>query len=473
MKIRLVNPGLLLALLTGLLPTGRAAAQTFANLHNFTGGTNGANPMSGLIISSGVLYGTTTEMTAGSTNGGTVFKLNADGTGFTNLCEFTDLGPRAVYGFMPQAGLLLSGNTLYGSTSGDNGSGGSTLFAINTDGTDLKNLHGFSENGPDGDDPWGVLVLSGQTLYGTAVQGGVYENGTVFKINTGGTGYHTLLSFTNAASPYAGLVVAGNLLFGTTQGDGAAGNGTVFVVNTNGTGFTNLHSFTATLGTLATNGDGTVPNAGLLLSGGVLYGATAGGGLLGGGTLFALNVDGTGFTNLHLFYVLGGGGAVPNGLILAGGALYGTTATGGTNGTGTVFTLGTNGSGFKTLYEFSARSTSAPYTTNRDGATPMAGLLWSSNTLYGTTVGGGSLGDGTVFSLTLPDSTPRLNIVRSGPQIVLSWPTNAAGFTLRSTTNLAPPAVWSTVVPARVVVNGEYVVTNSISGPRRYYQLSQ
>jgi hypothetical protein len=55
----------------------------------------------------------------------------------------------------------------------------------------------------------------------------------------------------------------------------------------------------------------------------------------------------------------------------------------------------------------------------------------------------------------------------------LTWPTNAAGFTLQSTTNLVSPAVWSTVSPGPVVVNGQNAVTNPVSGTQNFYRLSQ
>ena len=49
----------------------------------------------------------------------------------------------------------------------------------------------------------------------------------------------------DGANPRAGLILSGNTLYGTAVGGGSSGNGTVFAVNTDGTGFTNLHSFTA------------------------------------------------------------------------------------------------------------------------------------------------------------------------------------------------------------------------------------
>jgi hypothetical protein len=55
----------------------------------------------------------------------------------------------------------------------------------------------------------------------------------------------------------------------------------------------------------------------------------------------------------------------------------------------------------------------------------------------------------------------------------LTWPTNPAGFTLQSATNLVSPAFWSTNSPAPVVINGQNAVTNPITGPQQFYRLVQ
>jgi hypothetical protein len=68
---------------------------------------------------------------------------------------------------------------------------------------------------------------------------------------------------------------------------------------------------------------------------------------------------------------------------------------------------------------------------------------------------------------------PRLTIVHSGANVVLRWPTNYAGFTLQSATNLVPPAAWSTVSPGPVIVSGQNTVTNSASSTKKFYRLSQ
>src|SRR6266850_1525513 len=131
-------------------------------------------------------------------------------------------------------------------------------------------------------------------------------------------------------------------------------------------------------------------------------------------------------------------------LILSGNILYGTASGGGSSGDGAVFSVSTDGTGFANLYSFTTVSGIFPSITNSDGANPNSGLILSGNTLYGTARIGGSSGCGTVFSLSLP--LPQLTIAPYGANLVLKWPTNA-GFTLQSTTNLFSPVAWTAVSP--------------------------
>src|ERR1035441_6538690 len=191
----------------------------------------------------------------------------------------------------------------------------------------------------DGFEPSGSLILAGNTLYGTAWQGGSNGNGTVFAISTSGTVFTNLHSFSAEATnslgrhtnsdgynPSASLVLSGNTLYGTASAGGTNSCGTVFAINTNGTSFTNLHSFTATSGSLLTNSDGATPVASLILSGNTLYGTASAGGTNGCGTVFAINTNGAGFTVLHTFaattvpypYTNSGGANPHGGLLLAG-----------------------------------------------------------------------------------------------------------------------------------------------------------
>ena len=122
------------------------------------------------------------------------------------------------------------------------------MFKVNTDGTGFAVLKSFT--GTDGSGPGLGLVLSGGTLYGTTHNGGSSGYGTVFKVNTDCTGFAVLKNFTgiDGAYPHAGLVLSGGTLYGTTWGGGGSGYGTVFMVNADGTGFAVLRSFTGSDG---------------------------------------------------------------------------------------------------------------------------------------------------------------------------------------------------------------------------------
>src|SRR5258707_397901 len=58
----------------------------------------------------------------------------------------------------------------------------------------FTNLYGFT-GGNDGGAPSASLILSGNTLYGTASGGGSSGNGTVFAVNTDGSGFANLYEF--------------------------------------------------------------------------------------------------------------------------------------------------------------------------------------------------------------------------------------------------------------------------------------
>jgi uncharacterized repeat protein (TIGR03803 family) len=467
-----------LAVWTGLsmIFVARLTAQTFTTLHSFTAVHNntnadGANPVCKLVVSGNSLYGA--ALYGGSSNNGTVFAVNTNGTGFTNLYSFKGGND----GADPRGGLVFSSNSLFGITvyGGSNNFG--AIFKVNTDGTGFTNLYSFG-GGSDGGYPFGGLVLSGETLYGTTEYGGAWSNGVVFAINTDGTGFTNLYNFTalknntnnDGSSPLDGLILSGNILYGTTYLGGSFGAGTVFAVDTNGAGFTNLYSFKG-------GSDGRKPAGGVILSGHTLYGTTEYGGSSSNGTIYAINTNGTGFTNLYNFKALNNftnsDGANPYaGLVLSGDRLYGTALMGGA-GSGTLFAVNTDGSGFTNLYTFTALNNF----TNSDGANPGGQLILVDNALYGTAEYGGVHGGifgGTVFRLSLaPVSPPQLTIARSGTNVVLTWPAGAAGFTLQSATNVISSASWNTVSPGPIVLNSLNTVTNPITGVRMFYRLSQ
>jgi len=453
-KLQLVP---VLVILLNLPLPGRLAGQTFTTLYHFTRGTDGANPQAGVILSGGVLYGT--AYSGGGSSQGTVFKINTNGTGFATLHSFAGGSD----GANPSAGLILLSNSLYGTTVYRGSSNAGSVFKVRVNGAGFTNLYGFT-GGSGGANPRAGFILSDATLYGTAYHSSPGA-GTVFAVNTDGTGFTNLYGFAGAgdgANPQATLVLSSNTLYGTTQSAGLFSAGTVFAINTDGTGFNTLYGFSG--------GDGANPTAGLTLSGDTLLGTTQNGGNAGLGTIFAIRSDGAFFNSLYSFTGVNDGANPSAGLILAGDTLYGTTTSGGGSGKGTIFAINTDGTGFKTLYSFTA--TTGTFGVNSDGANPLAGLIRCGNVLYGTASVGGRYGNGTIFSLTVP-LPPQLTIMAAAPNVILSWPTNFMGFTLESTTNLLSPAVWSPVSPLPVVVNGQYTLTNAISGWQEFYRLVQ
>jgi uncharacterized repeat protein (TIGR03803 family) len=309
----------------------------------------------------------------------------------------------------------LSRRTLYGTTAEGGNAGCGTIFKVNTDGTGFTVLHQFTAGGSnaplnmDGARPMARLLLSAHTLYGTAQRGGNNE-GTVFKVNTDGTGFVTLHMFAglggpdltnqDGAFPQANLALLGNMLYGTAWGGGDGGHGTVFKLNTDGEGFAVLHSFTKGRGNdngHTSNADGAWPEAGLVISGDKLYGTTREGDVPGNGTVFKLNTDGAGFGVLHSFTAHGhshpditnNDGESPQGMILSGHTLYGIASESGSRFWGTVFKMNTDGTHFKVLHDFDGN----------DGSHPLADQVMSGDTLYGAANFGGGRDGGTVFKV--------------------------------------------------------------------------
>jgi uncharacterized repeat protein (TIGR03803 family) len=312
---------------------------------------------------------------------------------------------------------------LYGTTSqGGYGSSG-VAFKVRPDGSYFAILHNFGELADDGDNPATALTQGrdGQ-IYGVTEYGGRSSAwggyGTIFKLNTNGTTYTVLYRFNtndtdtvDSQNPAGALIQASDgTLYGTTYGgpwestnNYGQDYGSIFKLATDGTGFQTLHTF-------ANDGvDGMQSAAGLLQAAdGALYGTTAAGGSNHLGTVFKLNLNGSGYQILHQFGA-GSDGAAPTGPLIQGGdgTLYGTTSSGGlyTNrfGTsyGTVFRINTNGTSYTVLYNFGANNSNSQLP--QDGTAPLAGLAWGADgALYGTTSAGGDLNLGIVFRLGAP-----------------------------------------------------------------------
>ena len=281
-----------------LVKTG--ATYTEKLLYAFTGGTDGANPGSGLVRDTGGnLYGTTLGGGgSGCSSGagcGTVFKITSAGNEEV-LYSFTGNAD----GAMPSASLILdAAGNLYGTTAyGGNVGGGcgslgcGVVFKVTPAGQEVV-LYKF-KGSADGQFPLAPLVRDGNgNLYGTTSTGGDVSNidctiqgngcGGVFELTEKGV-LRTLYTFTgyptDGQHPLAGMVrdKQGNL-YGTTDGGGPSNRGTVFKVTPSGVEEV-LHSFVG-------GSDGVNPYGSLVLDAkGNLYGTALYGGAFGDGVLF-------------------------------------------------------------------------------------------------------------------------------------------------------------------------------------------
>jgi uncharacterized repeat protein (TIGR03803 family) len=251
-------------------------------MYSFAGGIDGWAPSSGPLVfdQSGNIYGTTAY--GGPTNSGTVYEL-IPGQGTWNktiLYSFSGGDD----GAEPLSGLWLdhAGN-LYGTTY-LGGDGFGTVYEISPSGsgwtkTTIHNFQGFT----DGESPIGGLIMDQLgNLFGTTNSGGMGGNGTVFELSptAGGWTFTTIYSFDatySAGGPTASLAmdIAGSL-YGTILGN--VGKGLVFKLTPSNGSWTyyDLHDFRGG----PNDGEyayGTV----ILDSHGNLYGTAVGGGTYG------------------------------------------------------------------------------------------------------------------------------------------------------------------------------------------------
>jgi uncharacterized repeat protein (TIGR03803 family) len=365
---------------------------------------DGSTPLSDLITIGTTFYGTT--QTGGTTNAqcydgcGTVFDVTAAGAEHV-LYRFSGGSD----GASPLGGVIEVDGTLFGTTVAGGGSsacanGCGTVFALSPNGKSEKVLYAFT-GGSDGGMPAAGLIELGSSLYGTTASGGTTTPvcpagcGTVFEIGTSG-GESVVYRFKggkDGAQPQSRLIAVNGTLYGTTEFGGAAtefcakGCGTLFQMSAGGSEKI-VHAFKYD----ADTHDGAYPLAGATALNGDLFGTTSGGGAMGDGTVFKANASSGSESVLHSFICCQTkkDGEYPFArLTRVTGTLYGTTRQGGTGNKGVVFSISASGSE-QVLYDFDGGPA---------GALPQASLLLDSGLLYGTAAAGGAEGEGTVFAL--------------------------------------------------------------------------
>ena len=271
-KSRLVTLGVFVFLI-GIADVNSQAAH-YEVLHWFTGSANdGGSPHGPLDTDGTTLYGASS---GGGTFGfGAVYSMHADGTVFSRLASVDT----------PLGGVTSLGSTLY-STSYYGGvgqfGGNGRVFALNTDGSNLHDVHAFANS--EGSKPDTPLFRSGSALYGTVPVSQSDNNfGSVFKVNS--SGFQILHGFTGGFSDGArpeNVSVIGSTIYGSNSSQ-------IFTMNTNGSNF-QLLDVPAAAGPLMAI-DSTVFGLGQSP-------ATFG----GDNALFSMNLDGTELQILHEFH---------------------------------------------------------------------------------------------------------------------------------------------------------------------------
>jgi uncharacterized repeat protein (TIGR03803 family) len=278
---------------------------------------------------------------------------------------------------------------------------------------------------PDGALPAGGVIAEAGYLYGTTPSGANNTNppyrcgfsngcGTVFRVNVATGKLTTIYKFcsqancTDGGHPVAGLVYKAGAYYGTTEtggnGTSGLGAGTVFKLTPPAKGKkawkeTVLYSFCS----VSNCADGNNPQSTLVFDkAGNLYGTTRGGAPEGGyGTVFELNPKTGALTTLYTFSGGSDGSSPYAGVVFGkGGMLYGTTLSGGTDGNGTVFEVNPTTKTLTTVYAFPTVSC-PPNNCYPNGQGPYAGLVVDAKgSLYGTTSAGGANDYGAIFEVT-------------------------------------------------------------------------
>jgi uncharacterized repeat protein (TIGR03803 family) len=444
------------------------SGNTYATLHSqsFTGGDGYIAYGPPTLGPDGFLYGTCSF--GGSNNAGIVFRCDAKGNFYSVLHHFradpTD-------GWNPEGGLLAgSDSRLYGTCRRGGGvvngiiRDQGTLYRIQTNGSGYTILHRFGA-ARDGRQPIGDLLEADDgLLYGTTAFGGTNDSGSIFRIEKSGAGYTLLYSFRpspDAQRPTGGLTAGPDgRLYGATEIGGDHGRGTVFALNRDGSGYVILKHFGAP-------GDIAVPRSPLLLASNLaLYGVTAVGSAAGTAAIFRINTDGSGYAALHSFPFLPSGAGNPFPSLVEGaasdGGIYGIDETGGAANLGIVYRFNPDGSNFQIVREFKAG--------DPGGNFPRAGLRRFGETFYGITFKGGEFGAGTIYRLAASRS-PALSLspTAAAPGSLAVRGPHGCSCQIQYAETLAPSS-WQNLTNLNLTIAPSTFVDSAATNSARFYR---
>lgn len=357
-----------------LLSFGFSVSAQYSEIYAFDRWSRPAEghwPISEPYYENGWLYFSTSSGGSGGFSNGTFVKVRTNGSNFSKIID---------YGGLRNSTLVRQGSDLYFLSEGlrkiDYSNGNTTaLYIFN----DFLNKTGHTTTGK--------YIYDGDYIYGMCNQGGLKYGGTIFKIKFDGSSFTKLFDFSDSTGrhPEGGLTLDSGYLYGVTSTGGVPfGSGTFFRIKTDGTQFDTLKVFVNYI-------SGGTPVGSLLLYKNKFYGMTNNGGPLGGGTIFRINKDGSGYEIIKPMDQVPSGSSAQGSLIRYGAYLYGMTNFGGHPAQlgGVIFRIHPETLEYTVLHNF----------TNLKG--PSGSLTRVGDTLFGTLSSDITTSSGGVFRYNL------------------------------------------------------------------------
>lgn len=327
----------------------------------------------------------------GSDNLGTIFKTDINGDNLTIVKELKYTNP----GAGPDNSALCEVNgKLYGTTGYGGRYDKGTLYEYDLATSTHTKLHDFDgEN--TGRTPYSnVILASNGKLYGTTLNGGINDLGTLFEYNIDTNTLIKKLDFDGAnmgMDVYANVVQASNgKLYGLTNRGGSIGYGVLYEFDFTTDTFTKLIDFDRV-------NIGSAPTILVEVENGIMYGTTSAGGINDNGTIFKYTIATNTLEKKFEFNSGSSGSSLGLSLMLASnGNLYGLTRFGGLNNRGVLYEYNISTETFIKKIDL----------TTELGSTPSGRLLEvTSNKLYGFTNTGGANNDGVMFEFDIATNT--------------------------------------------------------------------
>ncbi|HNS12862.1 MAG TPA: T9SS type A sorting domain-containing protein [Bacteroidia bacterium] len=315
----------------------------------------------------------------GAYNGGTIFKVNGDGSGLQIIYSFDSLT-----GAWPTGNMVFQDGKLYGVTTGGGMWNRGGLFSFDPANLHYSALYDFDLN--SGYQNLGSLcAASNNVIYGMNSFGGIDLKGTVFRYDINNSYFSLVHEFISSDGYWVtdNLLEASNhFLYGLTAFGGNFGVGVLFSIDISNNNLVNHYNFEQSTGA--------DPQGDLIqASNGKLYGMACAGGLKNYGVIYCYDPSLNHYQKVHDFDSIDGRLPVGGLLEADNGILYGLAYHGGTNDKGTLFSFDPVNGSFNKLIDFY----------DFIGRFPLWNLIQASDRkLYGITIQGGSFRNGTIFS---------------------------------------------------------------------------